>query len=124
VEFGAYAYLCGGHGPDLEVVWAHEHVGDTLTLHSQNPLIEVLGLRIGDTTLHGGINETINSLDLVLFGQDGDVVLEGVGDPEVLVTNVRDSLMGVPVIVFGKSLVETVVKVLVVGEDDVTTDIV
>lgn len=118
------SYLCGGNGPDLVVVWAHKHIGNTLALHSQNPLVKVLGLGVGHTTLHGRINETINGLDLVLLGQDGNVVLEGIGDPEALVANVGDALVSVPVIILGKRLVETVVEVLVVGEDDVAANIV
>ena len=59
-----------------------------------------------------------------MLGQLGDIVLEGVGNPDTLVTNVGDTLVSVPVILLGKGLVDAVVKVLVVGEDDVTTDIV
>lgn len=118
------SYLCGGNGPDLVVVRAHKHIGNTLALHSQNPLVKVLGLGVGHTALHGRINETINGLDLVLLWQDGNVVLEGIGDPEALVANVGDALVSVPVIILGKRLVETVVEVLVVGEDDVAANIV
>lgn len=32
--------------------------------------------------------------------------------------------MGVPVLILGESLIDTIVEVLVVGEDDVTADIV
>lgn len=117
-------YLGGRNGPDLVVVGAHEHISNTLTLHSQNPLVKVLGLSVGDTALHGSVNEAINGLDLVFLGQDGDVVLEGVRNPEALVANVGDSLVSVPVILLGESLVDAVVEVLVVGEDDVTANIV
>ena len=118
------AYLGGGHGPDLVVVGTHEDIGETLTVHTQDPLIEVLGLGVGDTDLEGGVDEVRETLGLVLLGQNGDVVLEGVGNPEALVTNVGDTLVGEPVILLGKSLVDAVVEVLVVREDDVTTDIV
>jgi hypothetical protein len=50
--------------------------------------------------------------------------LEGVRDPEALVANIGNSLVSVPVIVLGESLVDAVVEVLVVGEDNVATDIV
>ena len=118
------AYLGGGHGPDLVVVGTHEDVGETLTVHTQDPLIEVLGLGVGDTDLQGGIDEVRETLGLILLGQDGDVVLEGVGDPEALVADVGDTLVGEPVILLGESLVDAVVEVLVVGEDNVATNIV
>ena len=118
------AYLGGGHGPDLVVVGAHKDVGETLTVHTQDPLIEVLGLGVGDTDLQGGVDEVRETAGLVLLRQDGDVVLEGVRDPEALVADVGDTLVGEPVILLGKSLVEAVVEVLVVGEDNVATNIV
>ena len=113
-----------GDGPDLVVVWPHEQVGDTSAHHSHDPLIEVLGLGVGDTDLQGGVDEVRETAGLVLLRQDGDVVLEGVRDPEALVADVGDTLVGEPVILLGKSLVDAVVEVLVVREDDVTTDIV
>ena len=61
---------------------------------------------------------------MVLLGQHGDVVLEGVRDPETLVADVRDTLVGVPVLLLGQGLVNAVVEVLVVGEDNVATNIV
>lgn len=117
-------HLGGGDSPHLVVVGAHEDVGDTLAGHANNPLVKVGGLGVGDAALESGVNEAVNALDLVLLGQDGDVVLEGVGDPELLVADVGDALVGVPVLLLGKGLVEAVVKVLVVGEDNVTADIV
>jgi hypothetical protein len=42
----------------------------------------------------------------------------------LLAANVGDSLVGVPVGLFGESLVDAVVEVLVVREDNVATDIV
>lgn len=83
-----------------------------------------MGLGVGDTSLESSVNHAVNGLDLVILGKHGDVVLERVGDPEVLVADVGDTLVGEPVIVLGKSLVDAVVEVLVVGEDDVATDIV
>lgn len=118
------SYLGSGNGPDLVVVRAHEHISNTFALHSQNPLVKVLGLGVGDAALHGSVNKAIDSLDLILLGENRDVVLEGVWHPEALVANIGDSLVGVPVIVLGQSLVEAVIKVLVVGEDDVTAHIV
>jgi hypothetical protein len=117
-------YLGGGNSPDLVVVGAHEDIGDTSTHHADDPLVEVLGLVASDTSADGSIDEAINTLDLVLLGEDGDVVLEGVGNPELLVADVGDTLVGVPVILLGESLVEAVVEVLVVGEDNVATDVV
>ena len=117
-------YILGGDGPDLVVVGTHEDIGETLTVHTQDPLIEVLGLGVGDTDLQRGVDKIRETAGLVLLGQNGDVVLEGVGDPEALVADVGDTLVGEPVILLGESLVDAVVEVLVVGEDDVTTDIV
>ena len=118
------AYLGGRHSPDLVVVRPHEDVGKTLAVHTQDPLIEVLGLSVGNANLQGSVDEVGETTSLILLGQHGNVVLEGVGNPEALVTNVGDTLVGEPVILLGKSLVDAVVEVLVVREDDVTTDIV
>jgi hypothetical protein len=41
-----------------------------------------------------------------------------------LAADVRHTLVGEPVVVVGKGLVDAVVEVLVVGEDDMATDIV
>lgn len=117
-------HLGGGDGPDLVVVGAHEKVGNTSTHHANNPLVEVLGLGVGNAGLHGSIDHTIDTLDLLLLGQHGDVVLEGVGDPFVLAANVGDTLVGVPVLLVGEGLVDAVIEVLVVGEDNVATNIV
>ena len=118
------AYLRGRHSPDLVVVGPHEDIGKTLAVHTQDPLIEVLGLSVGNANLQGSVDEVGETTSLILLGQHGNVVLEGVGNPEALVTNVGDTLVGEPVILLGKSLVDAVVEVLVVREDDVTTDIV
>ncbi|KAI6762824.1 hypothetical protein HG530_008804 [Fusarium avenaceum] len=103
---------------------SHEDVGNTLTHHAHNPLVEVLGLGVGDPALESGVDDTLDTLDLVLLGKHGDVVLERVRDPEALVANVGDSLVSVPVIILGESLVDAVVEVLVVRKDNVATDIV
>jgi hypothetical protein len=117
-------YLGSGHSPDLEVVGSHEKVGDTGAHHANNPLVKSLGLGAGDTSLKSGIDHAIDALDLLLFGKHGNVVLERVGDPLALAANVGDTLVAVPIILLGKSLIDAVVEILVVGEDDVTTDIV
>lgn len=120
----AGTYLCSGNSPDLVVVRAHENVGDVGTHLAHNPLVKVLWLCLGDCGLQGSIDEAIHACYLVLLGQHGDVVLEGVRDPEALVADVRDTLVVEPVVLLGQSLVETVIEVLVVGEDNVTADIV
>lgn len=120
----AATYLCGGNSPDLVVVRAHENVGDVRTHLAHDPLVKVLWLCLGDCGLQGSIDETIHACNLVLLGQHRDVVLERVGDPEALVADVRNTLVVEPVVFLGQSLVETVIKVLVVGEDNVTADIV
>lgn len=51
------AYLGGGNSPDLVVVGSHEDVGNTLTVHTQDPLIEILRLSVGDTSVQGGVDE-------------------------------------------------------------------
>lgn len=117
-------YLGGGNSPDLVVVGAHEDVGKVLTHLSQNPLIEVLGLRPGQGVVHGGVNEAVDRCDLVLLWQHRDVVLERVGHPEALVADVGNALVVEPIILLGQRLVEAVVEVLVVGEDDMTADVV
>jgi hypothetical protein len=42
----------------------------------------------------------------------------------LLAADVGDALVGVPVLVAGQGLVDAVVKVLVVGEDDMAADVV
>ena len=116
--------LGGGHGPDLVVVGSHEQIGHTGAHHAHNPLVEVLGLGVGDAGVHGGVNQAIDTLDLVLLGQHGYVVLEGIWNPLALATDVGDALVAVPVVILGESLVDAVVEVFVVGEDDVTADVV
>lgn len=82
------AYISGGDSPDLEVVRSHENIGDTLTNVAQNPLVEVLGLGVGNTVLDSSVDQTFQTGDLILLGQHGDIVLERVRDPEALVADV------------------------------------
>lgn len=95
-----------------------------LAVVPQNPLIEILWLCVCNSCVKSSIDHVLDGLDLIFLGQHGDVVLEGVWDPQALVADVGDALMGVPVAFVGKSLVDAVVKVLVVGEDDVAANIV
>ena len=118
------SYLGGGNSPDLEVVWAHEKVSKTDTHLTENPLVKGLGLCVGDASFQSSVDHTLNAANLLLLGKHGDVVLERVGDPLALATDVRDTLVSVPVVGLGESLVNAVVKVLIVGEYDVTTDVV
>lgn len=71
-----------------------------------------------------GIDHAIDALDLLCLGEHGDVVLEGVRDPEILHPHVGDTLVGVPIVLPGEGLVDAVVKVLVVREDDMAPDVV
>jgi hypothetical protein len=87
-------------------------------------LVKVLGLGVGNAALHGRVNQAVQTLGLVIFGQHGDVVLERVGNPELLAAHVGDTFVGEPVILVGESLVDAVVEVLVVREDDMATDVV
>jgi len=52
---------------------------------------------------------------LVFFGNHGDVVLEGVGDPEAFVADVGDALVVVPVGFVGEGFVDDVVEVFVLA---------
>jgi len=74
--------------------------------------------------LESSVNETIQALCLVFFWQHGDVVLEWVRYPVVLAADVGNALMRVPVVLVREGLIDNVVEVLVVGEDNVTADIV
>jgi hypothetical protein len=117
-------HLGGGHSPDLVVVWPHEEVGDTDAHLSHDPLVEVLGLGVCHAGLQRGVNQAVHALGLVVLAQHGQVVLEGVGDPLALAAHVGDALVGEPVVVAREGLVDAVVEVLVVGEDDMATDVV
>jgi len=116
--------LGGRHSPHLEVVGSHEEICDTSTHHTDNPLVKVLGLGAGDSGLEGSLDHAIHALDLLLLWQHGNVILERIWDPEVLATNVGDSLMGVPIRLVWEGLVDAVIEVLVVGEDNMAADIV
>lgn len=118
------AYLCRRHSPHFVVVRPHEEIGDTLSHVADDPLVEILGLCVGNASLESGVNHAVQALYLLLLGQHGNVVLEGVRDPLLLAAHVGNALVSVPVGLFGESLVDTVVEVLVVGEDNVATDIV
>lgn len=117
-------HLCGWHGPDLVVVRSHEKVRDSNADISQDPFIKILWLSVGHPCFYSGINHAIHALDLLFLWKHGNVVLEWIWYPKVLAADVRDSLMGVPVGLVGKCLVDAVIEVLVVGEDNMTADIV
>jgi hypothetical protein len=87
-EQSSTTYLGGWDGPDLVVIGTHEDIGKTLTLHAENPLIEIGRLGGGNTSLHSSIDQTVNASDLLLLRQHGDVVLEGVRNPEALVADI------------------------------------
>ncbi len=113
----------GRNSPDLEVVRTHEEISETLTHHTHDPLVERSRGILGASTLLGSVDHALDALDLFLDGEDGDVVLVRVRDPDVLGANVRDTLVLVPVLLVGEGLCDHVVKVLVVREDDVSSDI-
>lgn len=120
-----YPYLGSGNSPDFEVIRAHEDLIQALADIALVPLVKVLGLVGGraDTSFKSCVNEIVQTLDLFLLRQNSNIVLERVRDPEVPEADVRDTLVLVPVRRLGQGLVEAVVKVLVVGEDDVAANI-
>lgn len=73
--------MARGHGPHLEVIGSHENVRDFRSDIADVPLIEVLGLGVGDAGIQGSIDQGVNALNLVVFREDGYIVLEGVGHP-------------------------------------------
>jgi hypothetical protein len=79
----AALHLGGGHGPDLEVVGAHEDVGDALAHHAHDPLVEILGGGLGPGVGHSRIHQPVNAVQLVLQGKGADVVLERIRHPSV-----------------------------------------
>ena len=117
-------YLARRHGPHLKVVWPSKDIRQGRSQIPHIPLVKVLRLSVGHAGVQRSIDQGVDTLDLVVLGQNRDVVLEGVGHPETLVADIGDTLVGVPVGFIGESLVETVVKVLVVREDDMAADIV
>jgi hypothetical protein len=118
------SYLGGGYSPNLEVVWSHKQIGNTSTHHSNNPLVEVCGLVLCGASYQSSVNHAINAFHLLFGWQHGDVVLEWIWDPEVLASHVRDTFMGIPIILLGQCLIDTIIEVLVVGEDNVATNII
>jgi hypothetical protein len=61
---------------------------------------------------------------LIFLGEHGNIVLEWVRDPEALAADVGNPLVSVPIRVIWESLVDTVIEVLVMGEDNMASDIV
>lgn len=121
---GKRDYLGGRYSPDLEVVRPHEQVGNAGPHHANNPLIEVLGFGIGYSSFQGCVDHAVHTIDLFLLGQHRDVVLEGVWNPEIFAADVGNSLVGVPVLLFRQCLVDAVIEVAVMGEYDVSADVV
>lgn len=107
-------HVFGWHGPHFVVVWGHEEIRNTLTVVSQNPLVKVLWLCVGNTSLKRGVDQALHTLDLVILRQHRDVVLKWVWNPEALALDVRHPLVSVPVGLVGQCLVDAVVEVLVV----------
>lgn len=118
------AYLCSWHRPDLVIVWSHEDVCNALTNVSQNPLVKVFWLVACHSCLDCSVDQPLQTLDLVLLWQHGNVVLEWVWHPQSFVADIGDALVSVPVGVVGEGFVDAVVEVFVVGEDYVAADIV
>mmetsp|Transcript_25530 Transcript_25530/g.55578 ORF Transcript_25530/g.55578 Transcript_25530/m.55578 type:complete len:207 (+) Transcript_25530:1571-2191(+) len=112
------------HGPNLEVVWAHENVCDTGAHDSQNPLIKVLGLSLGDGILHLSLHQPSQALDLIIFVQSADVVLEWIRHIAILHPNIGHTLQGVPCLwASTKGCVQQLVKVVPVTEDHMATHV-
>jgi hypothetical protein len=125
MAFGNGAYLGRGDGPDFKVVRTHKDLVQALSNVSDVPLIKVARLirRSPPTGFKSSIDQTTKASSLLLLGKDRNVVLEGIRDPEVLISDIRDALVLVPVVRVWQGLVEAVIKVFVVGEDDVSTNI-
>lgn len=115
-----------GNGPDFKIVRSHKDAVQVVAHGAQIPLVKRLGLvaRVARARLQRGLDETLETQRLLVGVERGDAVLEGVRYPAVLVSAVRDALVLVPVVWPGQRLVEAVIKVFVVGEDDMTADIV
>lgn len=92
---------------------------------SNIPFVEVAGLVCGSTNtgLQGGIDKAVETFHLLLLGQHGNVILEGIRNPASMVADVGDTLVLVPVGGVGQGFIEAIVEVFVVREDDVTADI-
>lgn len=118
-------YLGRRNSPDFKVVWAHENLRESLADVAQIPLVKVLGLvrSCAHTCLERGINQALQTLDLFLGLERGNVVLERIWHPFVIEAHVAHALVLVPLLLVGETFVEDVVKVLVMGKDDMTTNV-
>lgn len=87
------------------------------------PLIKVIGFicRNTSTSIQGRINQTADRFDLILLIKHGNVVLERIGHPAVLVVRVGNTLVFIPVLVSGEGFLEAVVEIFVMGEDDMAS---
>ena len=117
-------YLRSRHSPNLKIIRPHKRIRNADPIIPQNPVIEILRLGITDPRLERRIDHPLQTHHLVVFGQHGNVVLEGVGDPEALVADVGDALVVVPVAFVREGFVDAVVEVFVVREDYVAADVV
>lgn len=119
------AHLGGGYGPNLEIVWTHEDLSKTLSHISNVPFVKILGLVrwVTGTGIQRCVDQALQAFCLLFFGQNGDIVLERIRYPLALVADVRDPLVRVPVGGLWQGLVDAVVEILVVREDDVTSNI-
>ena len=117
-------YLCCGYGPDLEIIWPHEEVRNTGTHHPHNPLVKVLRLCICYAGFQCCFYHAVHALDLLFFGQHRDIILERVRDPQIFTPHIGDTLVCKPIRLFRQSFVDAVIKVLVMGEDDMAANIV
>lgn len=50
--------------------------------------------------------------------------MKGVWNPKILATNIGDALVGIPIVFLGQCLVDTIIKVFIMREDNMTTNIV
>jgi hypothetical protein len=92
------------------------------THHSDDPFIKSLGLRRG-VEIDGSINHSVHGNDLFLFWEHADIVLVGVRYPKSFRSNVRDAFMSEPIIGLGKSFIQRVVKILVMRENDMSSNL-
>lgn len=113
------------HGPDFEIIWTHEDLSKMLSHVSYVPLIEILRpvRGVADTSFKRGIYQTLDTSCLLLFRQNGDVILERVWYPLALIADIRDPLVRIPVGRLWEGFVDAIVEVLVVREDDVSSNI-
>ena len=118
------SYLCGWYSPHFVVIRPHEEIGNTGTHHSDDPLIKVLGLCRGNSSLEGGIDHSIHTFDLFFFWQHGNIVLEWIWNPEFLASNIGDTLVRVPIVFLREGLIDAVIKIFVVGKNDMPANVV